>query len=112
SKNSFLTELNIAVNNLTIAELTNVITNLTDRSSMTAGSLTLIDFAGDINQLTSTHISQANAKNWVVKDVTGRTLSPSDIVMISQTMRSLSDMPTYPGQIITLPELTDQGLAV
>lgn len=112
SKNPFLMELNIAVNNLAITELTDAITNLTDRTSMAAGSLTLIDFAGDGNQITSAHISQANAKNWTVKDITGKILSPSDIDMLTQTIQSLSDMAAYPGQVITLPELTDQGLAV
>lgn len=112
SKNPYLDELNISVNSLIVAELHNAIEKLVDRTSTTPGTLTLLDFAGDGNQVISEHISKANAKNWVVKDVTGRTLSPSDIVILKQTIRDLSDMATYPGQVITLPELTDQRLVV
>src|SRR5690606_17081130 len=81
-------------------------------SSTTAGSITLIDFEGDANQINGDHINQANEKNWTVKDITGRTLSPSDVVSLNQTIRSLSDITTNPGQVITLPELTDHRLAV
>lgn len=112
SNNPFLTNLNIASNNLTVDELNTFIGGLEDRTSKTPGILTLLDFSGDVNQATSDHISQANAKNWEVKDAEGRTLSPSDITALTQTIQSLSNTATYPGQVVTLPELTDQGLPI
>src|SRR5690606_24340017 len=112
ANNPFLTNLNIASNNLTVDELNTLIGGLEDRTSKAPGILTLLDFSGDVNQVTSDHIAQANAKNWEVKDAEGKTLSPSDITALAQTIQSLSNMATYPGQVITLPELTDQGLSV
>src|SRR5699024_10614955 len=54
----------------------------------------------------------ANAKNWEVKDGKGRVLSPSDIVTLKQSIQNFSDMATYPGQVVTLPESTDQDLII
>lgn len=112
SKNSFLDELNIATNSLTLAEIDNFVEKLNDRTETSPGTLTLLNFEGDGNQVISEHISKANARNWVVKDVTGRTLSPSDITSLTQTIKDLTDIATYPGEVVTLPEFTDQGLAV
>lgn len=112
SKNSFLDELNIATNSLTLAEIDNFVEKLNDRTGTSPGTLTLLNFEGDGNQVISEHISKANAKNWVVKDVTGRTLSPSDITSLTQTIKDLTDIATYPGEVVTLPEFTDQGLAI
>lgn len=112
ANNPYLDELNVAVNRLTVAEINALIGTLTDRTSTTAGSLTLIDFEGDANQITSDHVTLTNAKNWNVKDATGRILSPSDIVSLPQSMRGFGNIAAYPSQEITLPETTDQGLAV
>lgn len=112
SKNSFLDELNIATNNLTLAEIDNFVEKLNDRTGTSPGALTLLNFEGDGNQVISEHISKANAKNWVVKDVTGRALSPSDITSLTQTIKDLTDIATYPGEVVTLPKFTDQGLAI
>lgn len=112
SKNSFLDELNIATNSLTLAEIDNFVEKLNDRTGTSPGTLTLLNFEGDGNQVISEHISKANAKNWVVKDVTGRTLSPSDITSLTQTIKDLTDIATYPGEVVTLPKFTDQGLAI
>ncbi len=112
SKNPFLAELNVALNNFTIEELNKLIESLEDRTSTTRGTLILLDTEGDANQVTSDHISQANAKNWEVKDGKGRVLSPSDIVTLKQSIQNFSDMATYPGQVVTLPESTDQDLII
>lgn len=78
-----LENLNIAINNFTAEEINNVVKSLFNRSSMSPGSLILIDYnleeGEDGNILKAEHIMMASAKNWVVKDATGRPLLPTDI---------------------------------
>ena len=78
-----LNNLNIAVNNFTTGEIDKVIGILFDRSSVTPGTLTLIDYnlveGDDGNTLKAEHIMMASAKNWIVEDASGRPLLPTDI---------------------------------
>src|SRR5690554_5892092 len=106
-------DLNIAGNNLSIENITSVINELADRSSKTPGNITLINLDGaDGNLAINDHITMANAKNYVVKDAAGNTLTASSIPLRDQTLSALEDIETYQANEILLPDATDQGLAV
>ena len=106
-------DLNISGNNLSVDNITNVINKLADRSSKTPGNITLIDLDGvDGNLAINEHVTMANAKNYVVKDAAGNTLTASSIPLRDQTLSALENIETYQANEILLPEKTDQGLAV
>lgn len=106
-------DLNISGNNLSVDNITNVINKLADRSSKTPGNITLIDLDGvDGNLAINDHVIMANAKNYVVKDAAGNTLTASGIPLRDQTLSALENIETYQANEILLPEKTDQGLAV
>ena len=66
----------------------------------------------DGNLAINDHITMANAKNYVVKDAAGNTLTASSIPLRDQTLSALEDIETYQANEILLPDATDQGLAV
>lgn len=78
-----LEHLNIAVNKFSTSDIDRVIGNLFNRNMTSPGSLILIDYdpedVEDRNKINAEHIMKASAKNWVVKDATGRPLLPTDI---------------------------------
>ena len=96
--------MNIAGNNLSIENIASVINKLADRSSKTPGNITLINLDGaDGNLAINDHITMANAKNYVVKDAAGNTLTASTIPE-DQTLSALEDIETYQANEILLPE--------
>jgi hypothetical protein len=108
-----LENLNISGNNLPTAEITAMINKLTDRNSKTPGTITLINLAGEEgNMAINDHVTMANAKNYVVKDAAGNTLTATSIPLRDQSLESLVNIETYQANEILLPEKTDQGLPV
>ncbi|MCE5177868.1 MAG: hypothetical protein LLF81_01820 [Porphyromonadaceae bacterium] len=108
-----LENLNIAGNNLTTVNITNIINKLADRNSTTPGTVTLINLAvEDGNMAINDHVTLANAKNYVVKDAAGNTLTATSIPLRDQSLETLTPIETYQANEILLPEKTDQGLPV
>ncbi len=77
--NQPLSEVNIAENRITASEIDDILGTLINRNNTTQGTLTLLNFDEDLNDVSGEHILRANSKNWVVKDTSGRVLLPTDI---------------------------------